>query len=182
MEKIKLPKAITDASYRQFSVTKWDIADKNTKEKKPERIVLIMIRAWVDSIVDDQTQAADKSKWDAYPKYFAGEVVMKNDLFPNSLPIGYVLKCFWMNVPVTDPTLSVVRTKLNNFIMAGKNRSEMFEAYNKGDFYKTPERIEVDPELDGHKLASMLYKNDEPKKEKPTEKPKPKPESQTSML
>lgn len=184
MKRQDLLNQITDASYRQFSVTKWDILDKNSPEKKPEKLVMIMINAWMNSIVNIEKQD-QKDKWKKYPLYFASEIVMKNSIFPGSLPIGYVIKCFFINVYVETASLAIVKEKFNSFILSNDNRVKMFEAFKKGEFYKTGERVELDKELDGMKLAKLLYKSSTVDSESKAPEPAlntDKKETQTTLL
>jgi len=155
----KIPESIQDATPHSFQITKNDLADPEKEMKAPEGYVSVIIRDWVFSITSEQMRQENPAAWEHYPNHFGANVVLDNDSFPTSLPIGYVLVCFLLSCKPTIYRRKKIKKYFNDYIQYEGVRSSMFEDYKKGKFSVLDLSDEPFREPDNLELGSSLYQD-----------------------
>jgi len=152
-----LPGIILEASPHNFHITKNDMNDPQQDVRTPEPYVNNAIKAWMEAVTTPLQRSEDPEKWKRYPNYLGVRIVLKNDWFPSSLPIGYVLMCFFISVRPVEYRLDKLKRIFNLWISNQQVRSELFKAYRHGEMFNRPVEINVDEGPDGNHIASALY-------------------------
>lgn len=155
-----IPASIKEATPYNFEVSKNDLNDPNSGVEFPEKYVEVIITEWMRSITSELQRSTKPEAWAVYHRIFARKVIMANEQFPTSLPIGYVLVCFFMSAYPIYYEIDKVKKIFNAWIGGDDTRKKMFEAYRAGKFYFSPADIDVEEttdQPDGLQVTKALY-------------------------
>lgn len=152
-----IPDSIREASPFNFEISKNDINAPDNETNRPEVYVNRIIMDWMESITSELQRNKQPRKWESYHIHFGRKVVLDNEHFPTSLPIGYVLVCFFLSVYPKVYKLKLVIDIFNRWINSGSVRKHLFEQYRQGQFLIQPVDITVEEKPDGVQLSESLY-------------------------
>ena len=108
----------------------------NENMRGPEQFVTKYINAWARDKISRDVYQAHQELWDHYGEILGHQLVLKNDLFPVTIPIGYVIESFFESVELETPERKHVIKSFNTWIQAdnGKVRQELFEYYGNAPY------------------------------------------------
>lgn len=161
----KWPDTLKDAHPSNFAVTREELLADNTV-KSPENYVNLIIKDWMESITSELERGVKPESWKQYPSHFGHYLVYSNDQFPRTIPIGYVLVCFFRTVYPTTPKIKDVLKIFNYWLQYKDVRILLFKELERDRFYIEPSHVDWykesmdfyrNPEPDGMDKAKILY-------------------------
>lgn len=155
----KLPDIILEASPHNFHISKNDMNDPDQDIRSPEDYVNRAIKAWMEEVTTPLERNQQPQAWERYPAHFGNKIVVENDWFPSSLPIGYVLMCFFISVSPKTVRLATLKRIFNLWVSNQAVRKDLFACYRNGKMFTQPVEVEVDETPDGIETTSILYGN-----------------------
>ena len=165
-EKPKIPESLADARPHNFQVTKNDFNHPQTDVRSPEGYVNKIIKDWMESITTAEQRQVKPEAWERYPEIFGHHVILHNRLWPNTLPVGFVLVSFLLSCYPRKPDIDHIIPVFNAWISSGNIREDLFDCFRRGEFFVKPDPF-ISPELDrknldGNDLGKSLYEVKQP--------------------
>lgn len=147
-----------ELSYR---VTKKQLME--SQMRGPEEKLTKYLRNWALDKIDDDTYKKHKHLWDRYGAMLGHDLVVNNELFPTTIPIGYVICSFFKSVILDSVQRSYIIAKFNKWIQSdhGNVRRKLFESYENKETFTYPSLSEEQTDYDDpivSKTSDILYK------------------------
>lgn len=139
---------------KDFKSTKNDVFIDRRAHIEPQ--VTLAITIWKDEVCKAQSIDQSSSHWSRYPQYYVKRIVRDNSLWPLYLPIGYVFVSFIQSTNIEMLQLEDHMVAINTFLSHGDIISDMYKAYERGEFYKHPGPVSNEL-LSGNDQAKALY-------------------------
>jgi len=151
----KFPESLRNARPANFSLCKSDYTKDGEIDLEP--YLWVIIDDWMRSVTSELIRNLDPEKWEKYAYAFIKRIVINNDTFPNTLPIGYIIVSFLRTQYPTEYRLKIVKELFNHFLNENTNRQRLFDAYKKNQFIDVKTLSYKPAEMDGNEVAKNLY-------------------------
>lgn len=108
----------------------------NENMRAPEHFVTKYLNEWARSNISEELYQEHQELWDRYGELLGHELVLKNDIFPTSIPIGYVIEAFFESCDMQSTQRVYVVEAFNKWIQAenGNVRKELFEYHGNAPY------------------------------------------------